>query len=92
MAKDCSFGIITDGSPPSLLCIGLSGSGETGLSFSAAVPCPTPLVLPAVSEEPTNGLIGDVGEEFKDTTDGGDIKEAGAKTVIVRSSDVKFEA
>ena len=56
------------------------------------LPCLTLLAFPANSEEPTNGLIGDVGEEFKDTTDGGEVKEAGARTVIVRSSGVKFEA
>ena len=57
-----------------------------------ALLCLTLLAFPANSEKPTNGLIGDVGEEFKDTTDGGEVKEAGARTVIVRSSGVKFEA
>lgn len=36
--------------------------------------------------------MGDVGEEFRDTTEGGDVKEAGAIIVIVRSSGVMFEA
>lgn len=44
------------------------------------------------SENPRNGLRGDVGVEFRDTTDGGDVKDAGARTVKDRSSDVKFDA
>ena len=44
------------------------------------------------SENPRNGLIGEVGVEFKDTTDGGDVKDAGARTVKDRSSDVKLDA
>lgn len=39
-----------------------------------------------------NGLRGDVGVEFRDTIDGGDVKDAGARTVRDRSSDVKFDA
>lgn len=33
-----------------------------------------------------------MGEEFKESTEGGEVNEAGARIVIVRSSDVKFEA
>lgn len=38
------------------------------------------------------GLIGDVGEVLNDTTEGGEVKEAGASTVIVRSCEVRFDA
>jgi hypothetical protein len=41
--------------------------------------------------KPIKGLIGVVGE-LRETTEGGEIKDAGASTVKVRSSDVKFEA
>lgn len=43
------------------------------------------------SENP-NGIIRDVGVEFRDTTDGGYVKDAGARTVKDRSSGVKFNA
>lgn len=36
--------------------------------------------------------IGDAGAEVKDTTEGRQVNEAGASTVSVRSSDVRFEA
>ena len=44
------------------------------------------------SENPRNGLTGEVGVEFRDTTDGGDVKDAGARAVNDRSSGVKFDA
>lgn len=44
------------------------------------------------SEEPRKGLSGDVGEELNDNTEGGEVKEPGARTVIVKSSEVKFDA
>lgn len=44
------------------------------------------------SENPKNGLKGELGVEFKDTTEGGDVKDAGARTIRDRSSDVKFDA
>lgn len=46
--------------------------------------CLSPFTLP----KPTIGVLG----ELKDTTDGGDVNEAGASTVKVKSSDVKFDA
>ena len=52
----------------------------------------SPLAFPVNSGKSTKGLIGEVGEEFNETTEGGEVKEAGASTVKVRSSDVKFEA
>jgi hypothetical protein len=52
----------------------------------------SPVIIPVDSGKPTNELIGVVGEELKDPTDGGEVNEAGARTVRVRSSDVKFEA
>lgn len=36
--------------------------------------------------------MGDDGEEFNEITDGIEVDEAGARTVMVRSSDVKFDA
>jgi hypothetical protein len=48
--------------------------------------------LSVKSENPRNGLIGVVGVEFRDTTVGGDVKDAGARTVKDRSSEVKFDA
>lgn len=51
----------------------------------------SPLTLAVKSTKPINGLIGVDGAEFRDTTDGGDIDDAGASTVKLRSSDVKFE-
>lgn len=39
----------------------------------------------------TSLLIGVLGE-LRETTEGGDVNEAGASTVKVRSSDVKFDA
>lgn len=44
------------------------------------------------SENPRNGLKGDVGLEFSDITEGGDVKDAGARTVNDRSPLVKFDA
>lgn len=41
---------------------------------------------------PTFELLGVGGAGFKDTTEGGEVNEAGARTVRVRSSDVKFVA
>ena len=38
------------------------------------------------------GVNGLVGEEFKDMIDGGEVNDAGARTVNVRSLLVKFEA
>lgn len=52
----------------------------------------SPLNLSVNSGKTTNGLIGDAGEEFNETTEGGEVNDAGARTVNVRSSDVKFEA
>lgn len=52
---------------------------------------PSP-ALPASSGNLARGVIGLVGEEFKDMTEGGEENDAGARTVKVRSSFVKFEA
>lgn len=41
--------------------------------------------------KPIKGLIGVAGE-LSETTEGGEVKDAGASTVNVRSSDVKFDA
>lgn len=41
------------------------------LTLGNAVPRRSSFNLPVNSEKPINGLIGDVGEEFKDTTEGG---------------------
>lgn len=48
--------------------------------------------FPLNSVMPIIGLMGEMGEEFRDTTDGGDVNEAGARIVIVKSSDVMFDA
>lgn len=69
-----------------------SNEGATTLDFCIIEPFVWLLYLPATSESPKNGLIGDEGEEFRESTEGGDVNEAGARIVIVRSSDVKFEA
>ena len=53
--------------------------------------CLSTFILPKNSLKPIKGLIGLVGE-LRETTDGGEVNEAGASTVSVRSSDVKFEA
>lgn len=82
IAKSFSLGI-TDWVPPSLVDFRLSSSSGNELFF---------WILPADPEEITYGLNGDVGELFRDSTEGGGMNEAGARTVIVRSSDVKFEA
>lgn len=50
----------------------------------------SPFTLPKISEKPIKGLSGVVGE-FRETTEGGEVTEAGASTVKVRSSEVKFE-
>lgn len=72
------------------LCFGFSGGGkELSLCFTA--PCLSPFTWPVDSDKLTNGFIGDLGE-LKDPTEGGEVNEAGARTVIVRSSDVKFDA
>lgn len=62
------------------------------LTLLAAALRRSSFALPVNSENPTNGLIGDDGEELKDTTDGGAVNEAGARTVKFRSSDVIFAA
>ena len=53
--------------------------------------CLSPFILPKNSVKPIKGLFGLVGE-LRETTEGGEVNEAGARTVNVRSSDVKFEA
>lgn len=65
---------------------------DTKLLLWAAVICLSILTLSVKSEEPMKGLIGDVGEVLNDTTEGGDVREAGASTVIVRSCEVRFDA
>lgn len=45
----------------------------------------SPLTLPVNSGKPTNGLIGEAGEEFNEMTEGGEVNDAGARTVNVRS-------
>lgn len=77
METVCSWG------PPSP-CLWFSDSVEPKLNLGTPVLC--------LSIEPIKGLSGDAGDEFNDTTEGGELNEAGAKTVNVRSSDVKFEA
>jgi hypothetical protein len=62
----------------------------TGDSACTAEPYFSPVIIPADSDKPTNELIGVVGVEVKDPTDGDEVNEAGA--VRVRSSDVKLEA
>lgn len=57
----------------------------------AAPICLSPFILPKKSVKPIKGLTGVTGE-FRETTEGGEVKDAGASTVKVRSSDVKFEA
>lgn len=57
--------------PASPFCFSFSDTVGTELSLCIALLCLSLLAFPASSEKPTNGLIGDVGEEFKDTTDGG---------------------
>lgn len=52
---------------------------------------PSSFILPKNSVKPIKGLIGVAGE-LSETTEGGEVKDAGASTVNVRSSDVKFEA
>lgn len=53
--------------------------------------CLSPFILPKHSAKPRNGLKG-VSGELRDTNEGGDVNEAGASTVKVRSSEVKFDA
>lgn len=65
---------------------------DTELLLGAALICLSILTLSVKSEEPMKGLIGDVGEVLNDTTEGGEVKEAGASTVIVRSCEVRFDA
>lgn len=50
----------------------------------------SPFTLAKNSAKPIKGLFGVLGE-FRETTEG-EVNEAGASTVKVRSSDVKFEA
>lgn len=71
--------------PPLPFCFWFSDerSGELSLCIVG--------LLPVNSGKPTNGLIGEEGEEFKETTEGGEVNEAGARTVRVRSSDIRFE-
>ena len=52
----------------------------------------SPLTFSVKSGNPEKWLTGEDGEEFKETTDGGEVNEAGARTVKVRSSDVRFVA
>lgn len=49
-------------------------------------------MLICVVANPPNGLIGDDGVEFSDSTEGGGVNDAGASIVKVRSSDVRFDA
>ena len=66
---------------------------DAELSLLRAIACLSPLNLPAAeSKETSYGLVGDAGVEVKDTTEGSEVKEAGASTVSVKSSDVRFEA
>jgi len=45
----------------------------------------------SVAAMPANGLIGDDGADVRDSTEG-DVRDAGASIVKVRSSDVRFDA
>lgn len=45
-----------------------------------------------VVAKPLNGLIGDDGVEFSDSTEGAGVTDAGASMINVRSSDVRFDA
>lgn len=69
-----------------------SGIGGSECSLCIVVLRFSLCTLSVNSENPRNGLKGEVGVEFRDTTDGGDVKDAGARTVSDRSSDVKFDA
>lgn len=82
----------SDRAPTSPFCFWLSDRRGAELGLCIALPRLSPLTLPVNSENPANGLIGVDGEELKDTTEGREVNEAGARTVKVRASDVKFEA
>lgn len=62
------------------------------LILCPTITCLLPLTAAGNSETLINGLAGDDGDELNDNTEGGEVNEAGARTVNVRSSDVKFEA
>ena len=76
---------------PSTLSFWLSSTIGKELSLCTPLLRLSPLTLAVKSAKPMNGLIGVDGAEFRDTTDGGDIDDAGARTVKLRSSDVKFK-
>ena len=61
------------------------------MKLCAWVPRLSLFTLSKHSAKPINELFGVVGE-LRDTNEGGGLNEAGASTVNVRSSEVKFEA
>ena len=63
-------------------------SVETGIELNLC----SPPALPVVSGKPPNVLLGVVGAEFKGITKEEELDATGARTVNVRSSDVRFEA
>lgn len=91
MGDDCSLKE-TDPRPESILCFRFSVTEGIDLGLSNDVTYFSLPILPATSFKTMYGLMGDDGEEFNEITDGGEVDEAGARTVMVRSSDVKFEA
>lgn len=78
--------------PKSTLCFWFSDTVGIDLGLSNDVPYFSLPILPATSFKTMYGLMGDDGEEFNEITDGIEVDEAGARTVMVRSSDVKFDA
>ena len=89
MGEDCSLKE-TDRPVKSTLCFLFSDAAGIDLGLSNVLHFSLP-ILPATSFKTMYGLMGDDGEEFNEITDG-EVDEAGARTVMVRSSDVKFDA
>lgn len=88
--EDCLSSNI-DRTPPSPFCFRFSDARGAELSSCGALPHRSSFTFPANSENPRKGLKGDDGVAFKDTTVG-EADDVGARTVKVRSLDVKFDA
>lgn len=71
--SDMADGLLSDIDRVALspLCFSDSETRGAVLPLCNAGPRCSSFNLPVNSEKPINGLIGDVGEEFKDTTEGG---------------------
>ena len=82
----------TERAPVSPFPFWFSNGTGAELSLGSAVACLSPPIFPQNSENPRHGLIGEDGAEFKVINEGGEVNDAGARTVKVRSSGVKFEA